>query len=316
MQILYRRLTILISVLTLLIIPGTRFPLNAQESFSAKPLLIERPELPKIPRALKKSKAQGIIVLKAGISHEGRVTGTEMISPSGLKVLDEFVEEWVHHWHYFPRIENGAKVDGFTIVTIRYDLENQKFIAPQPEESAEEAAGRMQFEVGAIIKPAIIEDSPKKHTDKSPQAESTETPAPADTPLPTFTPVPTTMPSSIPEPASAATIPVEPAGINRLTPTEPLDLPVIPDTLKSMQVVGDTKFYFSIRPDGTVENSWALSEKSYPEFKTWVKDYLKTTRWIIPEGAITGVLTAEVMVHFNFRDHWVQFDEPRIAYDN
>ena len=284
--------------------------IRAQEGISAKPLLIERPELPKLPKALKKSKAQGIIILKAMISVDGLVTNTEMINPSGLKVLDEFIEEWVHHWHYFPRIENGEKVDGFTIVTIRYDLENQKFIAPQPEESAEEAAGRMQFEVGAVIKPAVVDNEKQVQKESQPVPEPTRTPLPEPTQEPS--PVPTATP--LPQPPAAAAEPAVRAAITRLIPVNPLDPGPVPEKVKALKVAGDTKFYFSIKPDGSVDNAWALSEKSFPELKQWIKAYLETTQWQIPDEAVTpGVITAEIMVHFNLRNAWVQFEDPRIS---
>ncbi len=118
-----------------------------------KPMLLERPELGDVPAALEKSRARGMVLIKAKISITGKVEEIEIIKSSQLNSLDEFLTSWVRTWEYLPRQVNGEAEEGFTVVSIQYDLVEQSFKAPQPLNEPVQLSGSMEL----VSPPAAVD---------------------------------------------------------------------------------------------------------------------------------------------------------------
>ncbi|MBN1552790.1 TonB family protein [bacterium] len=123
------RFTALILVLSFLFLS---LPCQCEEEILAKPTLIFRSEPPAIPQSIRQSNASGIALIKALIDDNGKVIETEMIRSTNYSVLDRTLKDWVSEWQYLPRLREASRTSGFTIITIRYNIANQTFDAPQP----------------------------------------------------------------------------------------------------------------------------------------------------------------------------------------
>jgi len=97
-----------------------------------KPILTDRTALPKLPHAFTMSQSRGIIMMKVLIDQAGIVTDVQIVKSSKWEILDEFVMEWIREWQYIPKISGGHAVPSFTILTVRFNLQDKVFEAPMP----------------------------------------------------------------------------------------------------------------------------------------------------------------------------------------
>ncbi|MBN1879313.1 TonB family protein [bacterium] len=120
-----RSVIITLSVLLLLV------PCLAQdEQVFDKPILIEKSELPDVPRVLKKSNITGVALIRVLVSKSGAIDDVGMVRTTGLSTLDNFLIDWVKEWSFLPKLQDNETASGFTIISIRYDLANNSFESP------------------------------------------------------------------------------------------------------------------------------------------------------------------------------------------
>ncbi|MBN1356154.1 TonB family protein [bacterium] len=100
------------------------------------PVLFEQPDPPDFPRSMLKSKSKGTVVIRAAIDSSGRVINAALIQSNGFDALNAFIAEWVLNWKYLPRLESDRPVPGFTVITVRFDLETRQFQVPEPIDEA------------------------------------------------------------------------------------------------------------------------------------------------------------------------------------
>ncbi len=129
-----------------------------------KPILIDRPEVPPLPRVLKNSSVSGITLFRAKISQSGMVDEVAVIRSSGMEALDGFLSDWIRKWKFLPRVDNYDIQSSYTVITIRFDLANQLFKAPDvirsavaiPDSVAERISGNSSaMEKKAYAQPAL-----------------------------------------------------------------------------------------------------------------------------------------------------------------
>lgn len=101
----------------------------AEESFD-KPLLIEKSTVPELPRLLSKNPAKGIALVKVSVSASGDTTEVNLVRSTGIKPLDTFVAEWINEWKFLPKLVDNQTADGFTVISLRYDLSASQFVTP------------------------------------------------------------------------------------------------------------------------------------------------------------------------------------------
>jgi protein TonB len=104
-------------------------PVSASEDFT-RPILIEKSDLPELPRILNKNNGKGIALIKVNVDEKGRTSDVALIRSTGLAPLDEFIVGWVKEWKFLPKIMNNKTVNGFTMISMRYDLAENRFEAP------------------------------------------------------------------------------------------------------------------------------------------------------------------------------------------
>src|SRR5262249_29719680 len=73
---------------------------------------------PDYPQAAKDAGIQGVVVLEATISKEGKVTGMNVVS--GNPLLTQAAMDAVGQWVYKPIMLNGQPVEAVTAVTINF----------------------------------------------------------------------------------------------------------------------------------------------------------------------------------------------------
>lgn len=95
-----------------------------------KPLLIEKSDLPEIPKVLSKSRISGVALIRVSITDTGSIDDVGLIRSTGLPPLDKFLADWVTEWSFLPKLDNNKTCAGFTVVSIRYDLARNSFESP------------------------------------------------------------------------------------------------------------------------------------------------------------------------------------------
>ncbi|HPQ39574.1 MAG TPA: TonB family protein [bacterium] len=126
-----RRLQIFVG-LGLLILTGT---VQSQQAINFdKPILIEKSDVPEMPRVLVRSNAKGIALIRVSVDATGATEDIALVRSTGLKTLDDFIVQWVREWKFLPKLQDDQTVDGFTILSLRYDLAENRFEAPPVNE--------------------------------------------------------------------------------------------------------------------------------------------------------------------------------------
>ncbi len=95
-----------------------------------KPILIEKSDLPEVPKVLKKSNITGVALIRVTVSESGTIDDVGMVRSTNLSPLDKFLTGWVREWTFLPKLHQNETAPGFTIVSIRYDLARNSFESP------------------------------------------------------------------------------------------------------------------------------------------------------------------------------------------
>ncbi|MDY0168002.1 MAG: energy transducer TonB [Thermoguttaceae bacterium] len=98
-------------------------PLQNQPGTADRPL----PELiqslpPVYPQVAIQRRWQGTVLLRLGITTEGRVGQVEILSSSGYDVLDGEAVRAVRAWRFVPAIRDGHPVSSFVRLPVRFEL--------------------------------------------------------------------------------------------------------------------------------------------------------------------------------------------------
>ncbi|MBN1296564.1 TonB family protein [bacterium] len=99
-----------------------------------KPMLMEKSDPPALPRSLLRSNARGIALVRVSVTATGTTELVELVRSTGMKPLDAFLVQWVTSWRFLPKLQDNRTTDGFTILSIRYDLADNRFEAPPVNE--------------------------------------------------------------------------------------------------------------------------------------------------------------------------------------
>ncbi len=103
---------------------------------NSKLVLIRKPDPPQLPKVLKQNPAKGIVLMKVRLSLKGEVEHIEIIRSSTIDSLDDFLAVWVRKWVYIVDQPKNSADAIYTIITIRYDLAEQRFETPMTTTSA------------------------------------------------------------------------------------------------------------------------------------------------------------------------------------
>jgi len=95
-----------------------------------KPILVGKSELPKLPRALRGKNYRGLALIKVSVDSKGNTSDISLIKSTSLKSLDGFIIDWIEEWEFLPKLKDNKTVDGFTIITIRFNLAENSFETP------------------------------------------------------------------------------------------------------------------------------------------------------------------------------------------
>lgn len=126
-----KKMSMLVSLLFIVL----AVPVKGQnEIHFDKPVLIEKSDVPELPRMIRKSNAKGIALIKVDVGDTGLTEDIQPVRSTGLKALDAFLISWIRDWKFLPKISGDETVDGFTIISIRYDLSENRFEAPPVNE--------------------------------------------------------------------------------------------------------------------------------------------------------------------------------------
>lgn len=79
---------------------------------------------PDYPELARQEGMEGLVVLNALISTQGKCVDIIIIKSSGFWVLDEEAAGTVKKWNFAPMLENGSPVQGWVQVPIRFKLED------------------------------------------------------------------------------------------------------------------------------------------------------------------------------------------------
>jgi len=77
---------------------------------------------PVYPSIAREAKIQGIVILEATITPQGRVEGVKVLR--GVPALDEAAVEAVKQWTYTPTLLGGVPVGVVMTVTVNFVLRN------------------------------------------------------------------------------------------------------------------------------------------------------------------------------------------------
>lgn len=80
---------------------------------------------PAYPRAARRMRAQGLVVLRVAVSADGRAEEVTVFKSSGFRVLDDSARTAVHRWRFKPAIRDGRRVESAVEVPIRFVLESR-----------------------------------------------------------------------------------------------------------------------------------------------------------------------------------------------
>ncbi|GEM_PF-6494120 len=105
---------------------------SASEMDWSKPVLIEVPEMPKLPSNMPNLKLKGTTTIRVEINDMGLISNSHTMMSTGSEKLDRCIHDWIKDWKYLPRLEDNRPVGGFSVVVINFDLQNQSFKAPSP----------------------------------------------------------------------------------------------------------------------------------------------------------------------------------------
>lgn len=108
------------------------FQVSATEMDWSKPVLIEVPEMPKLPSGMSNLKLKGMTTVRIEITDMGLISNSQTVTSTGSENLDRCIHGWIKDWKYLPRLENNRPVGGFSVVVINFDLQKQSFQAPSP----------------------------------------------------------------------------------------------------------------------------------------------------------------------------------------
>ena len=75
---------------------------------------------PTYPEIAKQARVQGIVILEATISPQGKVTNVKVLR--GIPLLDQAAIDAVSQWVYTPTLLNGVPVPVIMTVTVNFRL--------------------------------------------------------------------------------------------------------------------------------------------------------------------------------------------------
>jgi protein TonB len=87
----------------------------------ARPLYLVNPP-PRYPKAARKRKYQGIVILEVLVSQEGRVDVLKVLQSSGHAILDKAALASVKKWQFEPGRRGDDKVEMWVRIPIRFQL--------------------------------------------------------------------------------------------------------------------------------------------------------------------------------------------------
>ncbi|GEM_PF-6669354 len=102
----------------------------------SKIVLIKKPDPPKLPKVLRQNPAKGIVLMKVRLNLKGEVEHIEIIRSSTIDSLDDFLAVWVRNWVFIVDQPKDSSDAVYTVITIRYDLAEQRFETPMTATSA------------------------------------------------------------------------------------------------------------------------------------------------------------------------------------
>lgn len=98
-------------------------PLPSQPGTADRPLpeLIQSPP-PVYPQNAIERRWEGTVLLRLGVTAEGRVGEVEVVESSGHAVLDGEAARAVRAWRFVPAVRDGRPVASFVRLPVRFDL--------------------------------------------------------------------------------------------------------------------------------------------------------------------------------------------------
>lgn len=79
---------------------------------------------PEYPKAARKRKQEGLVLLDVVVTEDGLATDIELKQSSGYKILDEAALAAVRHWKFTPAQDSGKSIESRADVPIRFQLKH------------------------------------------------------------------------------------------------------------------------------------------------------------------------------------------------